>query len=117
MAKQLKNLGSILGIVGIVAWCVNIFLRIPSFLGTENRINIFIEVVSNLDYESYLLPLAFVLYIVFSVIRKNLFALISGIVALALSGWIIYNGNDNIGDIVIAIVAAVCVVAAAMKKN
>ena len=117
MASKIKNVGGILGIAGLIVWAAGIFLNIPSFLGTENRLNIFIDYVTNLDFQSYILPIAFILFAVFSIIRQNLYALISGVVALAMSGWIIYNGKDNIESIIVAVIAALCVAAAVMKKN
>ncbi len=117
MALKTKNLGGILGILGLIVWAGSIFLNIPSFLGNENRINIFIDYVTNLSVENYILPVAFILFAVFSVIKNQLFALICGVAAAAMSIWVVYNGNDSTGNIIAAVIGVACAVAAFLKKN
>ena len=118
MAAKVQGLGVISGLVGVLVWAGSIFLNIPSFLGSSNRISIFTEYVTRLEPVDYILPLAFVLYAVFSLLKQRTASLAASLIALVMCCLEIFNEKAISGDnAVIFIVAVICVILAYLKKN
>ena len=118
MAAKLRGMGFIIGLAGFIVWAGSIFLNIPSFLGSSNRFNIFIEYITRLDPINYILPLAFICFAVFSFMKLRTASLASSSIAMIMSLAEIYNTSSISADkIALIVIAAISVILSFLKKN